>query len=91
MQNEQQARFEEIRELVDQAQGTLDDMRHLADNGLQEVDHDSSLQAACLQKLQQRAGEAVQALTDAAEAARHARSYQAQMHNHYNQGDAGLR
>ena len=83
MRNEQSERFETIRALVDDAKGTLAAMEELANSGLDEVDSGSSEQGACLQTLQMRAGEAVETLTEAANVARHARSYQAQQHHRH--------
>lgn len=81
MRDEQSERFESIRTLVDSAQNAIDAMRDLAEEHLREVEHDSPQQAACLQQLQESAGVAVGTLTQAADVARHARSYQAQQHN----------
>jgi uncharacterized protein YgfB (UPF0149 family) len=78
--DEQLARFESLRKLVDEASEALESMRDIAFSGLNSVDNDSSLQAEQLQRIQHYAGTAVDALTQASEVARHARSYQAQAH-----------
>lgn len=78
---EQEKRFESILERLDGAMDTLEEMRALATSQLSSVANDSSEQARCLQQLQQAAGVAVDNLTEAANTARHARSYQAQQHN----------
>lgn len=81
MRNEQSERFETIRALVDDALDTITAMEELASSNLNDVNHDSPEQAASLQTLQMRAGEAVETLREAANVARHARSYQAQQHH----------
>lgn len=78
--DEQQLRFESMRQLAGEAGDTIASLQQLADNGLRTVDHDSADQAEQLQRVQQVAGSAVQALTQLSEIARHARSYQAQRH-----------
>lgn len=80
MSDEQRLRFESMRKLVDEASKALESMRAITSNELTSVDNDSSLQAEQLQRIQHYAGTAVNALTQASEVARHARSYQAQAH-----------
>lgn len=80
MHSEQSERFDSIHQLVNEAEATIETIRSLVATKLTSVENDSSQQAACLQKIQQQAGVAVQALTDVSEVARRARSYQAQHH-----------
>lgn len=80
MADEQQLRFESMRQLVAEAGDTIASLQQLAANGLRTVDHDSADQAEQLQRVQQVAGSAVQALTQLSDIARHARSCQAQRH-----------
>lgn len=87
MDREQVARFDSMRQLVDEASAAVESMRDITNTSLQRVDNHSAAQAEQLQILQQRAGTAVQALNQVAEIARHARSYQAQAHHRTQPGD----
>ncbi|WP_067933661.1 hypothetical protein [Alicyclobacillus kakegawensis] len=83
MDQEQQERFSTMRALWSAASEALTKMEHALHTGLQSVDHDSSQQAADLQRIQEQAGKAVDALRQVSELARHARSYQAQIHQRH--------
>ncbi|SFU98306.1 hypothetical protein [Alicyclobacillus macrosporangiidus] len=83
MGDEQSARFGAIRDLAQQAREAVDNIAQWARDELVSVDNDSPRQAEHLQRIQQAAGTAVQALTQLADTARHARSYQAQAHQRH--------
>ncbi|MCL6631289.1 MAG: hypothetical protein K6T63_01530 [Alicyclobacillus herbarius] len=83
MGSEQQERFAQMHQLWSAAHAALTDMHEILDEDLRMIDHDSSRQAAALQRVQERAGTAVQALQQVFELARHARSYQAQRHQEH--------
>ncbi|MCL6592977.1 MAG: hypothetical protein K6T31_03295 [Alicyclobacillus sp.] len=83
MRDEQSARFESMRQLVDEARQAVQTIAQMTHDGLREVQNDSPDQAEQLQRIQQSAGTAVQALTQLADMARHARSYQAQAHQRH--------
>lgn len=80
MQNEQTERFESIRKLVDEATKALSTVHTIAFSMLTKEQNDSAEQGESLQRIQQQSGTIVQALTEVSEIARHARSYQAQVH-----------
>lgn len=83
MDSEQQSRFESIRQLVGQAEEALQSIQSIAQNDLAAVENDSAKQAEQLQRMQQYAGSAVDALQQTSDLARHARSYQAQAHQRH--------
>lgn len=80
MASEQEDRFASMRELAHAAQSSIEEIRETADRDFQTVDNDASRQAEQLQRIQQSAGTAVDALQKLTDIARHARSYQAQAH-----------
>lgn len=86
MTDEQNTRFESMRDLVSEAKQAVDALNEIARSHFNAVQNDSAVQAEHLQRMQQYAGTAVQALTQTANIARHARSYQAQAHQ-ANSGD----
>jgi hypothetical protein len=81
MGHEQSERFDTIRSLVTEANEAMSSLMEVAQGELKEVDNDSSAQAENLQRVQQWAGNVVQAMTQVSNVARHARSYQAQAHS----------
>lgn len=81
MTNEQLDRFSAMRQLVQEADAALVHLSDITNSKLNQVDNDSSSQGDQLQRIQQSAGTAVQALTQVADIARHARSFQAQAHS----------
>jgi hypothetical protein len=81
MADEQQERFASMRSLVNQADKAVESMRRITTDHLTSVDNDAVAQAESLQRIQQYAGTAVDALRETAEIARHARSFQAQAHD----------
>ncbi|MCL6518116.1 hypothetical protein [Alicyclobacillus sp.] len=85
MGNEQSGRFDTLRQLAQRAQQAVDNIARMTQDELTTVDNDSPHQAEQLQRLQQEAGTAVQALTQLADTARHARSYQAQAHQRHSE------
>jgi predicted methyltransferase len=83
MDREQEQRFSSMRELLSVAGDALGTIQQALDTELEVVNHDSPRQAASLQRIQETAGTAVDALQQVSELARHARSYQAQRHQEH--------
>jgi len=82
--DEQFERFESMKALVLEAREQIGQIELMTSAELTDVDNESARQAELFQRIQQSAGTVVQALTEVAEIARHARSYQAQAHSQAN-------